>query len=191
MLSSNFYNCGLLVASSEILISQRQLIYNPREGQKTQGGKNGNPIHLALPREGTHKPEITQRTTGDQRPQKRKEKKSPQKDWSRGSARPTPPLPQSGRAGRASPGCWAAQTPTVPRPGRTLYLRSLAHSCARSPGHWEVSRGWSGGALENAPSRAGPLPRDGDTKREREFAGVTSKNQSAKEESANWGRRRG
>lgn len=39
--------------------------------------------------------------------------------------------------------------------------------------------------------RAGrdPLPRDGDTKREREFAGVTNENKSAKEESANWGRR--
>lgn len=118
-------------------------------------------------------------------------KKSPQKDWSGGSARSAPPLPQSGRAGRASPGCWAARTPTVLRPRRTIYLRSLAHSCAWSPGRWEVSRGWSGGALENAPSRAGPLPRDGNTKRKGEFAGVTSENKSAKEESANWGRKRG
>lgn len=32
------------------------------------------------------------------------------------------------------------------------------------------------------------LPWDGDTKREKEFAGVPGKNKSAKEESANWGR---
>lgn len=187
MLSSNFYNCGLLVASSEILISQRQLIYNPREGQNTKGKKNGNPIHLVLPSKGTHKLEITQRTAGDRGPQERKEnKKSPQKDWSGGSARPAPPLPQSDRAGRASPGCWAVRTPTVLRPRRTLYLPSLAHRCAR------VSRTLGGfkRAEWGEPWRMpqvgrDPLPRDGDTKREREFAGVTSENKSAKEESAN------
>lgn len=34
-----------------------------------------------------------------------KKKKSPQKDSSGGSASPAPPLPQSSRAERASPGC--------------------------------------------------------------------------------------
>lgn len=133
MLSSNFYNCGLLVASSDILISQTQLIYNPREGQNTQGEKKkGNPIHLVLPSKSTHKLEITQRIAGERGPKERKEKKkSPQKDWNGGFARPAPPLPQSSRAGRARPGCWAAGTLAVLRPRRTLYLPSLAHRCAR------------------------------------------------------------
>lgn len=135
MLSSNFYNCGLLVASSEILISQRQLIYNPREGQKTQGEKNGNPIHLALPSEGTHKPEITQRTRGDQWPQERKEKESPE-GLERGIRQisPSPPPKRQGREseprllGRPDPNSPAAQAdnlPSLPRPLVRLVSRTL------------------------------------------------------------------
>lgn len=101
--------------------------------------------------------------------------------------------PPPKRRGRQNKPLLGSPDPGSPAVGRTLYLPFLAHPCARVlQDTWEVSGGRSGEALENAWSRVGrALTWDGDTKREREFAGVTGENKSAKEESENWRRRCG
>lgn len=192
MLSSNFYNCGLLVALSEILISRRQLIYNPAKAEPVNTLGKMEALHLVLPppSKGTHKPKITQQTARDRGPQERKAtKKSPHREWSWGSSRPARPLPQSGGVGRANPGCLAARTLAVLRLGGRS---AFPPSPTRAPGISRTLEGFKGGGVVGPWRMPGvgrdSLPWDGDTKREREFAGVPGENKSAKEQSANWGR---
>lgn len=170
MLSSNFYNCGLLVASSGTLISRRQLIYNPGKAKTVYTlGKMEALFTLSFLLPANQKLHSGQHAT-DSRKSGKQQKESP-RDWSWGSARPARPLPQSGGAESTSP-CWAAGTPGSRVAGRTLYLPSLAHPCARVlQDTRRFLRGRSGGPWRMPGVGRDMLPWDGDTKREREFAG--------------------